>query len=199
MSMPNRRLVADPLPIPGVVLLGDVVNMRHPLTGGGMTVGLTDVNHLIKNLESVKDFKNIEELNHGINKYYRVRRGDAASINILADALYDVFCEKSSDLRVACFEYLKKGPKYYMGPISLLSGLVRKQEVLIWHFFAVCIYGCCCDLIPPTPSRLLKSLRIFRRALEIILPLLRHENKFHPLLGFPITIFCVTFGYLFWV
>jgi squalene monooxygenase len=30
----------------GVVVLGDALNMRHPLTGGGMTVTLRDVNSI---------------------------------------------------------------------------------------------------------------------------------------------------------
>jgi flavin-dependent dehydrogenase len=40
--MPNRGLVTAPYQKKGVVLLGDSWNMRHPLTGGGMTVALQD-------------------------------------------------------------------------------------------------------------------------------------------------------------
>lgn len=41
------------LPFAGVLLLGDAYNMRHPLTGGGMSVALNDVciwRNLLKNI-----------------------------------------------------------------------------------------------------------------------------------------------------
>ena len=37
-SMQNKLMPAAPLHRPGALLLGDAFNMRHPLTGGGMTV-----------------------------------------------------------------------------------------------------------------------------------------------------------------
>ena len=42
-SMPSSFLPPAPLEKPGVLLLGDAMNMRHPLTGGGMSVALNDV------------------------------------------------------------------------------------------------------------------------------------------------------------
>lgn len=42
-SMPNSWLPPSMNITPGVALLGDAVNMRHPLTGGGMTIALNDV------------------------------------------------------------------------------------------------------------------------------------------------------------
>ena len=42
-SMPNSFLPACPIERPGVIALGDAYNMRHPLTGGGMSVALNDV------------------------------------------------------------------------------------------------------------------------------------------------------------
>ena len=35
-SMPNRFLPPAPIEKPGVLCMGDALNMRHPLTGGGM-------------------------------------------------------------------------------------------------------------------------------------------------------------------
>jgi 2-polyprenyl-6-methoxyphenol hydroxylase-like FAD-dependent oxidoreductase len=41
---PTRPYIsASPSRTPGAVLLGDAFNMRHPLTGGGMTVAFSDV------------------------------------------------------------------------------------------------------------------------------------------------------------
>ncbi|KAL2346510.1 hypothetical protein Fmac_000510 [Flemingia macrophylla] len=42
-KMPNRSMPAAPYPTPGALLMGDAFNMRHPLTGGGMTVALSDI------------------------------------------------------------------------------------------------------------------------------------------------------------
>ena len=42
----------------GVLLLGDAYNMRHPLTGGGMSVALNDVRiwrSLLKNIPDLYD------------------------------------------------------------------------------------------------------------------------------------------------
>ena len=47
-AMPNMTIASKPLRKPGIVLAGDSLNMRHPLTGGGMTVALTDVQLLGK-------------------------------------------------------------------------------------------------------------------------------------------------------
>lgn len=39
-SMPNRTMPASKQHRQGALLLGDALNMRHPLTGGGMTVAI---------------------------------------------------------------------------------------------------------------------------------------------------------------
>lgn len=41
-SMPNAWVPASRNQVPGVAVLGDALNMRHPLTGAGMTIGLKD-------------------------------------------------------------------------------------------------------------------------------------------------------------
>ena len=42
-TMQNRTMPAAPHATPGALLIGDAFNMRHPITGGGMTVALSDV------------------------------------------------------------------------------------------------------------------------------------------------------------
>nr|GEW23453.1 squalene monooxygenase-like [Tanacetum cinerariifolium] len=42
-TMANRSMPAAPQPTPGAILLADSFNMRHPLTGGGMTLALSNV------------------------------------------------------------------------------------------------------------------------------------------------------------
>jgi len=63
-TMPNRILPASPNTTKtGVVMLGDALNMRHPLTGGGMTVALTDVMNLGNALKGI-DLSNPQEVNY---------------------------------------------------------------------------------------------------------------------------------------
>lgn len=41
-SVQNKQMSAQPVQHPGALIIGDAYNMRHPLTGGGMTVALSD-------------------------------------------------------------------------------------------------------------------------------------------------------------
>ncbi|KAI3958853.1 hypothetical protein MKX01_023529 [Papaver californicum] len=45
-TMPNKSMPAFPHPTPGAKLTGDAFNMRHPLTGGGMTPVASTINTL---------------------------------------------------------------------------------------------------------------------------------------------------------
>ncbi|KAK9283397.1 hypothetical protein L1049_011639 [Liquidambar formosana] len=57
-TMPNKSLPADPYPTPGALLMGDAFNMHHPLTGGGMTLALSDIvvlQDLLKPLRNLHD------------------------------------------------------------------------------------------------------------------------------------------------
>jgi squalene monooxygenase len=122
-SMPNQSLCTDRPNVPvGAFVIGDSLNMRHPLTGGGMTVGFTDVELARDVLAGVKDWHAHGAVHDRVNAFYERRRGRSAVINILADALYQVFLEKNPDLRDACFDYLGFGKVTYGGPVSLLSG-----------------------------------------------------------------------------
>ena len=42
-ALPCSFIPAKPIVQPGAIILGDAFNMRHPLTGGGMSVVLNDV------------------------------------------------------------------------------------------------------------------------------------------------------------
>ncbi|HXH18734.1 MAG TPA: FAD-dependent monooxygenase, partial [Chitinophagales bacterium] len=174
-AMPNVMAASKPVRKGGVILLGDSLNMRHPLTGGGMTVALTDV-HLIGDLLSgVGNFKKEEELNKAIEEFYRRRHSENASINILADALYDVMSHP--ELKQVCFDYLKRGGRYVKAPISILSAVSRDKDVLLRKFFSVAIWGAGKKLLPfPTPKRIAQSFRLIGEAVHIISPLLMNEN-----------------------
>lgn len=78
----------------GVILLGDAWNMRHPLTGGGMTVAFNDVvalSELLVGEEGVMDLGDWNEVNEVLAKWHWERKPLASTINVLSVALYDLF------------------------------------------------------------------------------------------------------------
>lgn len=92
-SMPNSFLPARINRMPGIIMLGDAMNMRHPLTGGGMTVAFNDVVLLRELLspEVVPDLGNTKLVRRQMRTFHWRRKGLTAVINILAQALYDLF------------------------------------------------------------------------------------------------------------
>ncbi|KAH9805512.1 Squalene monooxygenase [Citrus sinensis] len=70
----NRSMPAAPKPTPGALLLGDAFNMRHPLTGGGMTVALSDVVVLRNLIKPLQDFHDAASLNQYLESFYTLRK-----------------------------------------------------------------------------------------------------------------------------
>lgn len=72
--MPNRSMPANPHPTPGALLLGDAFNMRHPLTGGGMTVALSDIVLLRNLLKPIDDLHDASTLCNYLESFYTLRK-----------------------------------------------------------------------------------------------------------------------------
>lgn len=93
-TMPNNFLPPSTTAELGVVVLGDAMNMRHPLTGGGMTVALNDVVYL-------RDFFQGDALSDQevtmvqMELFFWKRKELSSVINILAQALYTLFSGSS--------------------------------------------------------------------------------------------------------
>jgi squalene monooxygenase len=182
-SMPNKLMPARPIHTPGALLLGDAFNMRHPLTGGGMTVALGDVALLTSLLASLRDFSDPAATAVATAGFYTARKPLAATINTLANALYAVFCAPPGGppaheaMRSACFDYLRLGGWASEGPIALLSGLRPRPSVLVAHFFAVAVFGVGRLLFPrPTLRGLRLSAALLAGAVGIITPIIRAEG-----------------------
>ncbi len=100
-SMPNSFLPPSINRIPGMMMLGDAMNMRHPLTGGGMTVAFNDV-VLLKELlspELVPDLGNTKLVLKQMERFHWRRKGLTSVINILAQALYSLFAANGTYAR----------------------------------------------------------------------------------------------------
>ena len=180
-SMTNKLMPAEPVRHAGALLLGDSFNMRHPLTGGGMTVALHDTKLLCDMLKPLVDFHDPVLTSQKTQAFHTARKPWAGTINTLANALYAVFCrtgKKWQDaMQIACFDYLRKGGWYAAGPISLLAGINPSPFVLVMHFFMVALYGVGRVLMPlPTPGAFILALQLLWGALGIIVPIVRGEG-----------------------
>eukprot|EP00475_Leptophrys_vorax_P037078 TRINITY_DN6344_c0_g1_i1.p1 TRINITY_DN6344_c0_g1~~TRINITY_DN6344_c0_g1_i1.p1 ORF type:complete len:559 (+),score=0.28 TRINITY_DN6344_c0_g1_i1:95-1678(+) len=179
--MPNRIMPAAPVTRPGALLVGDAFNMRHPLTGGGMTVALSDVCVLSQILRPMKDFRDTAAVLRLAETFYTRRKPVAATINTLALALYRVFCASKDEammaMRQACFDYLQLGGVCSSGPVALLSGLNPQPLSLVAHFFAVAFFALGRMLLPvPKPGNVWLGARVIQGAVRIIVPIIKAEG-----------------------
>jgi squalene monooxygenase len=157
-SMPNSFLPASTNTTPGLMILGDALNMRHPLTGGGMTVAFNDV-CVIRELlspELVPSFSDTDLVLKQLAQFHWARKNSSSVINILAQALYSLFAADGMSsfsrpksipqltvytdrslrsLQRGCFRYFQIGP--VGGPVGLLAGLIKQPSILVSHFFSV--------------------------------------------------------------
>ena len=151
-SMPNSFLPPSEQKVPGLLFLGDALNMRHPLTGGGMTVAFNDV-LLISKLLAPENVPSLEDSNavlEPIGRFHWARKQSSSLINILAIALYTLFSAKDTKLTVlknGCFRYFQIGGRCKQEPCGMLAGLIQSPWVLLYHFFAVAFYSIWLNLV----------------------------------------------------
>jgi squalene monooxygenase len=100
--MPNSWLPPTANKTPGMIILGDAMNMRHPLTGGGMTVAFNDVVLLSELLspEKVHDLRDTKAVLQQMSKFHWQRKNLASVINILAQSLYALFAANGKHLPI---------------------------------------------------------------------------------------------------
>ncbi|KAF7691926.1 squalene monooxygenase [Silurus meridionalis] len=185
-TMPASFLPPSPVNKPGVLLLGDAYNMRHPLTGGGMSVVLSDVRIWRELLRNIPDLYDDDAMLQAKKKFYWKRKSSHSFVvNVLAQALYELFAATDSSLhqlRRACFHYFKLGGECVNGPIGLLSVLTPKPMTLIGHFFAVALYATYFSFKSESwlmiPRALMNSGMIIYRACAILFPLIYSELKY---------------------
>ena len=185
-SMPNSFLPPSTNRTPGIVILGDAMNMRHPLTGGGMTVAFNDV-VLLRDLlspEKVLDLGNTKLVRHQMKTFHWRRKHLTSVINILAQALYSLFAANDPQLKalqLGCFRYFQRGGQCVDGPVGLLAGIIRQPIVLFYHFFAVALLAIWLTVSQSPfwkrPLALLSSIGIFWKACLVIFPFIFSEIR----------------------
>lgn len=190
-SMPNSWLPpTKQTQNPGVLLLGDAMNMRHPLTGGGMTVAFNDVLLLSEVLspEKVPDLADAEKIAEAMKVFHWRRKAWTSIINVLAQALYSLFAAQDDRQLVAlqkgCFEYFRRG--HTDEPLGMMSGMLQEPLTLAYHFFTVAFVGIwinameVCDGgsllgLLKAPLALIDAVLILWRACVVFLPVMWKE------------------------
>ncbi|KAK4898600.1 Squalene epoxidase [Elasticomyces elasticus] len=183
-SMPCSWLPPTTNKAPGIIMVGDAMNMRHPLTGGGMTVALNDA-VLLSDLLSVAAVPTLDDTKLVLKQmrdFHWQRKGLTSVINILAQALYSLFAADDPQLKslqMGCFRYFQLGGNCVDGPSGLLAGIIRKPFVLFYHFFAVALYAIWIYMtsagLASFPLRLIGSPGIFWKACTVLFPYIYSE------------------------
>ncbi|KAL4792377.1 squalene epoxidase-domain-containing protein [Aspergillus venezuelensis] len=181
-SMPNSFLPSATNKTPGLIVLGDALNMRHPLTGGGMTVALNDV-VILRDLlspEKVPKLSDSALVLKQLSTFHWRRKMGASVINVLAQALYSLFAADDDNLKAlqrGCFQYFEMG--MYNQPVSLLGGMLKKPQVLFAHFFTVAFLSLWMMIrespIYKLPMALVRCVFVFWTACVVILPYMMIE------------------------
>lgn len=185
-SMPNSFLPPTTNRKPGLIMLGDAMNMRHPLTGGGMTVAFNDAVLLSEILHPslVPHLDDTELVLQQMQSFHWKRKGLSSVINILAMALYSLFAADDTQLKAlqeGCFEYFKLGGNCIDGPVGLLAGIIRQPFVLFYHFFSVALYAMWIYItqagVLMIPLRAILSVGVFWKACIVIFPYIFSELR----------------------
>ncbi|KAI8378891.1 squalene epoxidase-domain-containing protein [Choanephora cucurbitarum] len=168
----------------GTILLGDALNVRSPLTGGGMTVALEDVLlcRALLSPQQVPSLADADLVVQAMGAFHWKRKQYSVVINVLAMALYSIFAAQSEQMKVlqeGCFQYLMLGAHYAEGPMHLLAGLNHSPLSLIYHFFSVAFYSIYLlythAKMQQLPETIILSFQVFSTACVTIIPFLWGE------------------------
>jgi squalene monooxygenase len=139
----------------GAFLLGDSLNMRHPLLAGGMTVALNDVVILSDLLAHVEDFANWDEISAVLREWTQTRKPLASTINSMSMSWAGLFAaegEAFEILQLGAFKFFGKGPEYSAEPMGLASGITASPSLLAQTSLAIAFYSIWVLFTHPRPG-----------------------------------------------
>jgi squalene monooxygenase len=142
-SMPNSWLPSELNKTTGILFLGDAMNIRHPLIGGGMTVGLNDV-ALVSQLLSPQVVASLNDVNMVLKQikiFHSQRKAYSMSLNVLAQALYSLFVADGMIIYFSSYQAPSDkiqqihSYKFFNVVLSITSGLevrASKKPQVLW-------------------------------------------------------------------
>ncbi len=177
MSAVIQEVSAERLANGRVVLIGDAAVTCHPLTATGMTMCITDALLL---RDAIADQSG--DLVRALQLQQRRRRWRQATRLSLAEALRDVFCGDTPEMRVVrrgILRYWRDSSAGRRASMALLSTADGHLLALIREFFSVIFHGFLADLRDPVeqaggprraPHRLIGGLArvLFRQLRQVV-------------------------------
>ncbi|KAG1886535.1 squalene epoxidase-domain-containing protein [Suillus subluteus] len=153
----------------GTFLLGDSLNVCHPLTAGGMTIALNDVVILSDLLAHIENFGDWDEIS-------AMRKSLAHTINVMSMCWAGMFAaegEAFDIMQEGAFKYFGKGAKYAEEPISLAAGITHSPLLLARNSLAIVTYSIWVLFTHPRPGnksapQFYKYPLLFIKALNVI-------------------------------
>ncbi|KAG1738533.1 squalene epoxidase-domain-containing protein [Suillus lakei] len=140
----------------GAFLLGDSLNMRHPLTAGGMTVALNDVVILSDLLANIESFGNWNEISVVLRKWHHMRKPLASTINTMSMSWAGIFAaegEAFDIMQEGAFKFFGKGAEYSKEPMSLAAGITHSPLLLARSSLAIAFYSIWVLFTHPRPGK----------------------------------------------
>lgn len=142
-----QEVSADYLASGRVVLIGDAAVTCHPLTATGMTMCITDALLLRDAIAGRPD-----DLRQALQLHQHRRRRRQVTRLSLAEALRDVFCGDSSEMRVVrrgILKYWSESSTGRSASMALLSTADGRLFTLIRQFILVVIHGVLAEVRAP--------------------------------------------------
>ncbi|KAG1774336.1 squalene epoxidase-domain-containing protein [Suillus placidus] len=139
----------------GAFLLGDSLNMRHPLTAGGMTVALNDVVILSDLLAQIESFDNWDEISAILRKWHHLRKPLASTINTMSMSWAGIFAaegEVFDIMQEGALKFFGKGAEYSEEPMSLAAGITHSPLLLARNSLAITFYSIWVLFTHPRPG-----------------------------------------------
>ncbi|XP_043922159.1 squalene monooxygenase-like [Protopterus annectens] len=185
--IPARYLPAVAVNKPGVLILGEAYNIRHPFTGGGMSVILNDIKIWRELLQDIPDLYDNEKIFQAKQKFYWLRKKSCSFVvNTLAEVLHRLFTASDETqllVRKALFCYCNLSEQHALGPVLLTTVLAPKPLALIKTLSTVILYAMYLsiksELWYAKPRGLCKSTVVLYNSLAALIPLIYSEIKQH--------------------
>lgn len=136
-QMPNSFLPPCAPLRSGLIVLGDAFNMRHPLTGGGMTVAFCDLLIWRSLLARIPDLRDDRAIVKAVRTYHwRRKRSHAFVVNVLAQALYPIFAANdgtraSSSHRPSLTHHRSPSPRCRCVGVHRASATQRRRFICV--------------------------------------------------------------------